>query len=200
MLLDKSDICGVILAGGRGSRLGGQDKGLLPVGDRQMIERALERFVPQVDTVLVNANRNLDQYREFGYTVVEDRVADFPGPLAGIAAALAICDHTALAVVPCDSPFFPLDLVARLSTGLASADADISVARAGQRPQPVFMLVRRELFGSLERYLVDGGRKITAWYRSENHIEVDFGEDDSSFANINAADDVRDAMQRLRTP
>jgi len=162
-----------------------------------MISHVIERFAPQVNTLFINANRNLSRYRELGYPVIKDRDADFAGPLAGIAAALNCCETPYLAIAPCDSPFLPKDLVERLATDLVDSTATISVAIAGGRPQPVFALISTQLQQSLNDYLADGGRKIMTWYRQQAVIEVDFGSDESQFTNINSPEDLAEAAQRL---
>lgn len=191
------DISGVILAGGRGSRLDGDDKGLVNIADRPMISYVIERFAPQVSSLFINANRNNSRYCEFGYPVVEDTVGDFAGPLAGIGAVLARCETDYLAAAPCDSPFLPKDLVLRLAEALDTARAEISVATSGGRPQPVFVLMSSKLGNSLTEYLASGGRKIFTWYRQQNWVAVDFGADDSPFANINSPQDLTAAAARL---
>jgi molybdopterin-guanine dinucleotide biosynthesis protein A len=196
--MHRGDISGVILAGGRGSRLDGDDKGLVDVADRPMISYVIERFVPQVSSLFINANRNTARYREFGYPVVADTVDGFAGPLAGIAAVLALCKAEYLATAPCDSPFLPEDLVPRLAAALETANAEIGVATSGGRPQPVFALISSGLADSLSEYLSDGGRKILTWYRQRRLVAVDFGPDESPFANINAPGDLATAAGRLR--
>jgi len=185
-----SDISGVILAGGRGSRVGGDDKGLIELAGKPMIMHVIERFQPQVSTLLINANRNTERYGEFGYRVIGDIVGDFPGPLAGIGAGLAAIETPFLAVAPCDSPFLPLDLVRRLGEALDQSSTDISVAVCAGQPQPVFILIARHLGRSVSAYLADGGRKITRWYRQESYVEVEFGADESPFANVNTVEDI----------
>jgi molybdopterin-guanine dinucleotide biosynthesis protein A len=192
-----TDISGVVLAGGRGSRLGGEDKGLVDVNSRPMISYCIERFAPQVSTLFINANRSLTTYRELGFPVITDQVADFAGPLAGIAAALSSCKTSYLATVPCDSPFLPTDLVERLASPLQDSQAAVSVAISGGRPQPVFAVIATQLYESLYDYLTSGGRKIMTWYRQQTIVEVDFGPDDSPFANINSPADLATAAKQL---
>jgi molybdenum cofactor guanylyltransferase len=194
------DISGVVLAGGRGSRLGGDDKGLVAVAERPMIGYVIDRFAPQVGTLLINANRNTMRYREFGYPVIEDTVAGFAGPLAGIASALKHCATKYLATVPCDSPFLPRDLVSRLAAALETTEATISVATSGTHRQPVFALISTRLQSSLIDYLSGGDRKIWTWFQQQDLVEVDFGPDESPFANINSRDDLAAAAARLRAP
>src|SRR5512141_1711894 len=136
-----AQICGLVLAGGQGRRMGGVDKGLQSLQGRPMIEHVIERLRPQVSRVLINANQNLERYAQFGCPVVPDRVGGFAGPLAGLDAGLHRTDALLIVTVPCDSPFLPHDLVARLATARSAIDADIAVARTGSQPHPVFALV-----------------------------------------------------------
>jgi len=183
-------VTGIVLAGGQGRRMGGVDKGLQALEGRPMVAWAIERLAPQVDTLVVNANQNLEAYRAFGYPVVSDAVGGFAGPLAGLHAGLQ-ATHTALAVtVPCDSPFLPTDLVARLRAALDAQDADLAVAKTGSQPQPVFSLVRRRVLPHLERFLQSGGRKIDAWYASLAVVEVSFDDQAEAFSNINTRDEL----------
>ena len=131
--MSATGITGVILAGGRGSRMGGVDKGLQDLQGRPLVQWVLERLAPQVDSVLINANRNLPRYAGFGCPVLPDLIPDFAGPLAGLQAALAGAATPLVATVSCDSPLLPADLVRRLQEALAAADADLTVARAGNR-------------------------------------------------------------------
>ena len=192
-----TNISGVILAGGHGSRLGGEDKGLIDVNGRPMISYCIERFAPQVSTLFINVNRNLTAYRELGFPVITDQIADFAGPLAGIAAALSSCKTSYLATAPCDSPFLPTDLVERLASPLQDSQAAVSVAINSGRPQPVFAVIATQLYESLYDYLTSGGRKIMTWYRQQAIVEVNFGSDDLPFANINSPDDLVAATKQL---
>ena len=183
-----NDITGLILAGGRGSRMGGVDKGLQMYRGRPLAQHALERLRPQVAQVMVNANRNQERYRALNVPVWPDQVPDFPGPLAGMLAGLAHCDTALMATVPCDTPNFPLDLVARLADGLQSADVDIAVAytRAGEDlfPQPVFCLMKTSLKDALAAFIDAGERKTGFFARGQRNTRVVF-DDDAPFFNIN---------------
>ena len=123
MLIPKNDITGLVLAGGRGSRMGGVDKGLQRYGDRALAQHALTRLLPQVGQAMINANRNLDVYRSMGVPVWPDEMPDYPGPLAGMLSGLAHCETSYLVTVPCDAPNYPLDLVSRLAHGLSENNA-----------------------------------------------------------------------------
>jgi molybdopterin-guanine dinucleotide biosynthesis protein A len=185
-----SGITGLILAGGQGRRMGGVDKGLQHLRGRPMAQWVLERLAPQVDEVLINANQNVAAYAALGCPIVTDTVTGFAGPLAGLQSGLTRARHELVATVPCDSPFLPHDLVARLRTALESAGADLAVARTGAQPHPVFCLCRRDLLGHLTAYLAAGGRKIDVWYADLRVAEADFGDDAAAFANINTLEEL----------
>jgi molybdopterin-guanine dinucleotide biosynthesis protein A len=181
-------VTGLVLAGGQARRMGGDDKGLIELAGRPMIDHALAALAPQVDALLVNANRHLERYRElaapYAAEVVSDTLADYQGPLAGIARGLATCTTDWLACVPCDSPLIATDLVARLEAARRAADAEIAVAFC-ERLQPVFALLPRALLPSLEAYLEAGERKIDRWYRRHRVAEVDFADRPEQFLNVN---------------
>lgn len=181
-----SRITGIVLAGGLGRRMGGVDKGLRELRGRPLVAHVIERFAPQVDTVLVNANQNAEVYARFGYPVIADAVGGYAGPLAGLHAGLAAATDPLVASVPCDSPFLPLDLVARLRDALEAHGAQLAVARTGDQPHPVFCLCRRELRPHLEAFLAGGGRKIDLWYSTLRVAEVAFDDVAAAFSNINS--------------
>ncbi len=189
-------ITGLILAGGQGRRMGGVDKGLQILRDRPMIEWVIERLRPQVHDVLINANQNLDAYRAYRLPVVADAVGGFAGPLAGLHAGLCAVSTDELVTVPCDSPFLPLDLVARLAAARAAANADIAVAKTFDQPHPVFALVRTSVRPHLEAFLNGGGRKIDTWYASLQMVEVPFDDEIDAFSNIN----TRAELQAFERP
>jgi molybdenum cofactor guanylyltransferase len=180
-----TEVCGLVLAGGQGRRMGGVDKGLQLLQGRPLIQHVIERLRPQVGSVLINANQNLDRYAEFGCPVVPDRIAGFAGPLAGLEAGLHATDAPLVVTVPCDSPFLPHDLVARLSNARSAADADVAVARTGSQPHPVFALVCTRVRSHLADFLSRGERKIDHWYASLSVVEVAFDDEADAFANIN---------------
>ncbi|WP_137172931.1 gephyrin-like molybdotransferase Glp [Massilia sp. HP4] len=192
-------ISGLVLAGGRGSRMGNVDKGLQPFRSSTMVEHVLARLRPQVGPVAISANRNLDTYRAFDVMVLPDEIADglepFPGPLAGLEAGLRHCATPYLLAVPCDSPFLPSDLAARLSAALQEADADVAYAATQEpgmraQPHPVFCLVRVDRLPALSSYLSEGGRRVDGWYRDLKAVEVIF-DDADAFRNINTLDELR---------
>ncbi|MBI2294697.1 MAG: molybdenum cofactor guanylyltransferase [Betaproteobacteria bacterium] len=192
-------ITGVILAGGQGRRMGGVDKGLKTLRGRRMIEWVIERFAPQVDEVLINANQNLDIYAGFGHCVIPDEIGGFAGPLAGLHRALTEARHDLVATVPCDSPFLPPDLVARLRGPLEANAAEVAVAKTGDQPHPVFCLCRRTVLPGLSEFLAGGGRKIDAWYASLKVVEVPFDDQPDAFSNINTEEELR-ALERGALP
>ena len=170
--------------------MGGVDKGLRLLRGRPMIAWVIERFAPQVDELLVNANQNLDRYAQLGYRVIRDTMEGFAGPLAGLQTALAEARHELVATAPCDSPHLPLDLVERLQAALQEKEADLAVAKTGTQPHPVFCLCRRTVSPSLTEFLSGGGRKIDAWYARLNVAEVAFDDNPAAFSNVNTEADL----------
>lgn len=192
-MIEKNDITGLVLAGGRGSRMGGVDKGLQNFRGIPLALHTMMRLAPQVGEVMVNANRNISAYESFGVPVWPDSISDYAGPLAGFLTGLERCETDYMVTVPCDTPLFPQDLVARLAEALEREGADIAMAAAreedGQlRTQPVFSLLRRELLESLVRFTHEGGRKIDAWTGQHKTVVVPFdaaGDERTAFFNAN---------------
>ena len=193
-------ITAVILAGGRATRMGGQDKGLVQLAGRPMIAHVLAALAPQVEWLVVNANRNLDRYAAFGWPVVRDEDTGFLGPLAGLAAGMRAASTALVMTAPCDCPLLPPDLASRLHHALEESGADIAVPHDGERLQPVFMLVRRALKDSLEAYLGSGGRKIDRWFEHHDLAEVDFSDRPDTFVNVNDPEERRTVEARLAPP
>lgn len=196
-------ISALILAGGRGSRMGHVDKGLQPFRGMTMVAHVLQRLAPQVGAVAINANQNLPAYAAFGVPVWPDETTGFAGPLAGLEAGLRHCATPYLVTAPCDSPFVPNDLAARLFDALQSQGADIALAvtqEAGMRkqPHPVFCLVKTSLLPVLSQYLLEGGRKMDGWYAGLKVAEVLF-EDSDAFRNINTLDELH-SLDTARAP
>lgn len=179
--------------------MGGVDKGLKPLRGKPMVAWVLERFAPQVDEVLINANQNLDFYGRLGYRVIPDEISGFAGPLAGLHRGLSEATHDLLATAPCDSPFLPGDLVERLREALEREQAEIAVARTGEQPHPVFCLCSKRVLPGLTAFLESGGRKIDAWYSSLKVVEVPFDDNADAFSNINTGEDLR-AFERGPIP
>jgi molybdenum cofactor guanylyltransferase len=163
----REDITGLVLAGGRGSRMGGIDKGLVRFRGRTLVERVIDRIRPQVGSLMISANRNVDAYRAFGYPVLldaADGLEPFPGPLAGLLAGLRAATTPWLAAVPCDAPFLPPDLVSRLVASLGAGRA--AMASVGDRAEPVFCLLHVDLAADLAAALANGERRAETWLRS----------------------------------
>jgi molybdenum cofactor guanylyltransferase len=192
----RAEICGLVLAGGQGRRMGGVDKGLQPLQGRPLIQHVIDRLRPQVDPLLINANQNLERYAEFGCPVVPDRVGGFAGPLAGLDAGLHATDAPLILTVPCDSPFLPHDLVVRLAAARAASDADVAVARTGNQPHPVFALICTRVRTHLADFLRSGERKIDLWYASLRVVEVAFDDEADAFANINTSAELAQHERR----
>lgn len=171
--------------------MGGVDKGLELLRGKPMVAWVLERLAPQVGEIVINANQNLEAYAAFGHRVVPDAIGGFAGPLAGLHAGLGAVTHELAVTAPCDSPFLPADLVARLRAALGAND--LAVAKTGNQPHPVFSLVRRSVRGHLAAFLGHGGRKIDAWYASLEVVEVPFDDEADAFRNINTREELDDA-------
>jgi molybdenum cofactor guanylyltransferase len=187
-------ITGLILAGGRGQRLGGVDKGLQPWRGLPLVDHALARLAPQVREVMISANRNAPAYASRVTRVLADASDDFSGPLAGILAGLRAAATPWVAVVPCDSPCLPLDLVERLVLGLAGASGAVVRRANGDgalRLEPVCCLLSTALADDLARHLAEGGRKVEGWLsRHATPVLFERPGDDAAFANINTLADL----------
>ena len=184
-------ITGLVLAGGLSRRMGGVDKGLTVLRGKPMVAWVLERLAPQVEEVIINANQNLEIYRDFGPAVVSDAIGGFPGPLAGLQAGMQAASHPLILTVPCDSPFLPADLAQRLARAKSERGAELAVAKTGEQAYPVISLCGRELLPHLTDYLARGGRKVDAWYASLKVVEVGFDDEAEAFSNINTPDELR---------
>jgi molybdopterin-guanine dinucleotide biosynthesis protein A len=187
---------GVILAGGRGSRLGGIDKGFAEIGKLPLIEYVLEGLSGQVDQMVISANRSRERYATYGHPIVADEMADFQGPLAGMLSALDAIETEYALFMPCDGPIVPHDYCARMHSALGSNE--IAVATNGSRLQPVYSLVPKSLRVSLRAYLQRGDRKIDLWYAEHPFIQVDFSDQPNAFLNINRPEDLTIVEAHLR--
>ena len=202
-MISTSDVTGLVLAGGRGSRMGGTDKGLQKFNGVPLALHTMLRLQPQVGEIVINANRNLAAYESFGVPVYPDALPDYAGPLAGFLTGLEQCGTDWLATVPCDTPMFPTDLVARLMDAAQEHESEIAMASApesdGQlRTQPVFCLLRRELMESLVRFTHGGGRKIDAWTAQHRTVVVPFDRpgDERAFFNANTLAELRELERK----
>jgi molybdopterin-guanine dinucleotide biosynthesis protein A len=188
-------ITGLIIAGGLARRMGGSDKGLQMLRGKPLLAHVIERFAPQVDRLLINTNHNAAAYAAFGYPLIADTLDGYAGPLAGLQAGLAQCSTPLLATVPCDTPFLPCDLVARLHAALDVAQAQLALATTAGWTQHTFMLCRREVLPSLTAFLATGERSIGRWYATLDAVEVTFA-DEAAFANINTLEELAQFEQR----
>jgi molybdopterin-guanine dinucleotide biosynthesis protein A len=184
----RPSVTGLILAGGQGSRMGGVDKGLIEWQGRPLVLHVAQRLAPQVDRLMISANRNLERYSSFGWAVVADRTMGYDGPLAGLDAGLGACTTPLLAMVPCDAPHLPLDLVARLHSALGNGLAAVAASADGL--QPAFLLCRREAAPRLADWLAGGQRKLAGWLTEIGATIVPFT-DTAAFANFNTPEDLR---------
>lgn len=191
-MIQREQITGLILAGGRGSRMGGVDKGLQTLDGEPLVQHALRRIAPQVGALMISANRHPEVYRGYGFPVLPDADAAYPGPLAGFLAGLIHCPTEWMVTVPCDTPLFPEDLVARLAAAAGDARAVVAVTEeAGERRrQSVFCLLRTDLRGDLAAYLAEGDRKIERWLERQGCVDVLF-DDAGAFFNANTLDELR---------
>lgn len=192
----RNDVTGLILAGGRARRMGGDDKGLLSLNGRPMVEHVLRALRPQVREILINANRNLQAYAAFDCRVLSDTETGYLGPLAGMLSGMLAALTPFLVSAPCDSPLVPPDLVARLHGGLTAANARIAVAHDGERLQPVFALLDVTLRDDLQAFLASGERKIDRWFARHACAQVDFSDQLQAFRNVNTPED-RQALEGL---
>jgi molybdenum cofactor guanylyltransferase len=192
-MTDRSGITGLILAGGRGSRMGTVDKGLQPFRGEAMAAHVVRRLAPQVGLLAINANQHPDAYAAFGAPVWPDDLAGFEGPLAGLETGLRRCTTELLVTAPCDSPFLPLDLVARLHAAMLDAGADLALAETEEasddgvlriQPHPVFALVKTSALPHLTAFLASGKRRMDGWYDAIKVVRVRF-DDAAAFRNIN---------------
>lgn len=191
-MIPLEQISGLILAGGRGIRMGQVNKGLQNFKGEPMVSHVLRRLSPQVSQISINVNQDTNQYKSFNCPLIPDVIPDYAGPLAGLHAGLLKCSTPYLVTAPCDSPFLPLDLVERLAHALDQHQAQLAIALTPEnlqgiirwQQQPVFCLVKSDLAQNLENFLQNGGRKVSDWYAHLHVVEVVF-EDILSFRNIN---------------
>jgi molybdopterin-guanine dinucleotide biosynthesis protein A len=188
--MTKDDITGLILAGGKASRMGGSDKGLIVFRGQHMVTHVINRLSQQVGQILINANREIERYKSLGFTVITDEISDFAGPLAGLHAGMRAAKTEFILSVPCDTPLLPEDLSLRLMTAVESQQADIAVAKTGEQLHPVFCLCRTNLTQDLEKFLKAGGRKVDDWQKQHTYVEVSFDDNPSAFSNVNTPEEL----------
>ena len=195
MPTNTQNITTVILAGGKGSRLGGVDKGLQKLKNVPLVQHVINRIQPQVSRIIISANRNINVYAEFGFPVYEDDISDFAGPLAGILKALQHCDTDWLLVVPADSPFIPSDLALRLNQNIQNNK--LAMPHDGKYLQPTFALIHKSLESDLKSYIEKGERKARVWMQQQPHTIVDFSDQANAFININTEDELKNAEEHF---
>jgi molybdenum cofactor guanylyltransferase len=183
-------ISAIILAGGLATRMNGLDKGLIKLQNKTLVQHVVERLTPQVDEILVNANREIAHYEDFNLPILQDDNPGFIGPLAGFSLGLTHCQYDYLLTTPCDSPQIPSDLSSRLLKALLDKDADIATAKSGGYVHPVFCLMKKSVLPSLSNYLAQGGRKVSVWQKSLKYVEVDFNDCDEAFVNLNTFEEL----------
>jgi molybdenum cofactor guanylyltransferase len=202
---DLAQLTGLVLAGGKGSRMGGVDKGLQPFRGASLAAHALARLTAQqLGAVAINANRNLAAYEQLGAAIWPDSLGDYPGPLAGFLTGLERCETRYLLTVPCDAPLFPLDLAVRLHAALSQSQTSIAIAQTLEdgrlSPQPVFALIDRCLLENLKQFTQHGGRKVSAWTALHQPAYVAFNlpsDDPQAFYNANTIEQLQ-ALEKLR--
>ena len=192
-----SSITSIILAGGRATRMGGADKGLISLKNKSLIAHIITRLQPQVDEILINANREIAQYEAFGLKVLQDENSEFVGPLAGMLLGLRHAKHDLVLSVPCDSPLLPLDLAQRLLDGMLESHADIAVASSDGNVHTVFCLMKKSVLPSLVIFLDSGERKVSAWQKDQAYCEVDFSDCNNAFVNLNTLEELRELELKL---
>ncbi|WP_439503728.1 molybdenum cofactor guanylyltransferase MobA [Methylophaga sp.] len=193
-------VTGIILAGGEARRMGGNDKGLIPYVNQPLIAHVIHHLAPQVEQLLINANRNIERYQQFGYPVISDSLSGFQGPLAGMLAGMQMATTDYILTAPCDSPSPSPKLRQRMLESLLCSGKKIAVATDGKRIQPVFSLLHCELAEDLQKYLASGERKIDRWFKQQGMIEVDFSDQPESFTNFNHPEDLQSPALSCSVP
>ncbi len=196
MSIGTKDITAVILAGGQGRRMGGQDKGLIEFNGQPLVSILIDKLEPQSVEIIINANRNHARYRSFGYPVINDQLEDYQGPLAGFASAMTAVTTDFIVTLPCDSPLLVADYVFRFVTSYEHNNAPIHVAFDGERLQPVHALIRVDLLPGLIEFLDTGDRKIDRWYAMHDFVQTDFSDCVDMFRNINTPSDQQSLQAR----
>ncbi|EXJ13606.1 molybdenum cofactor guanylyltransferase MobA [Imhoffiella purpurea] len=193
---DRASTTGVILAGGRARRMDGQDKGLIRLAGRPLIEWAIEALEPQVGAILISANRNLDRYASYGHPVVSDPLGGFQGPLAGCLAAMRAARTPWILTLPCDAPLTPRDLRTRLAETRTAEQTQIAICSDGTRRQQLHALISVALADDLQDFLSRGERKAAIWQHRHRPAVADFGDQSDAFANLNERTDLS-RLERL---
>ena len=193
-------VTALILTGGKSSRLGSEDKGLLLFNEQPMIKSTINTLKRQVKDVVICANRNLEQYEQFGLPVITDQVPDFAGPLAGISAGMAYTDNQWLLVTPCDTPMIPDDLAVRLYYSLHRSGADIAYVHDGQHAHYLHSMIRTSLKSDLDQHLAEQKLSVNRWISDHKWLEVDFSDQPEAFFNVNTQEQLEQAEKLVTLP
>ncbi len=192
-------ITGIILAGGRARRMDERDKGLIELEGQPLIRYAINALSPQVDQLMINANRNTERYGEFGFPVISDQITGFLGPLAGMAAAIQKSNSDYILSVPCDTPWVPVDLANRMFEAIKREGAELCVAHDGERMHPVFALINRNRLTSLTEYLSTGERAVHRWCKQQHLAIADFSDQPNAFINVNTPEELTAAAEIIKS-
>jgi len=190
MTEQRANITGVVLAGGKARRMGGEDKGLVVYRGRPLVAYALDALRMVSGTILINANRNLEKYAHFGYCVIEDLTESFDGPLAGLLSALRSAQTEYVLTAPCDCPHVDGALLGRLYDSMLAEEAELCAAFDGERLHPVFLIAQCRLADDLAAYLASGQRKMETWLKSHHLALADYSDHPEIFVNINTREEL----------
>lgn len=195
-MTDSHAVTGVVLAGGKASRMGGKDKGLQELNGKPLWQHVAERLAPQVSSLVISANRNLEIYRASGLPVLTDTLNDFPGPLAGMLSVMQQSDGEWFLFCPCDTPRIPTDLMTRLQKN-RQHNAPAVWVNDGERDHPAIALVHRSVLPFLQDYLANGERRVMVFMRQAGGHAVDFSDVKFAFTNVNTPDDLARWQERI---
>ncbi len=194
--MNRDEINGIVLAGGKSRRMGGEDKAFSLIQGQPLITYVIDRLQPQLSTLVISANRNHHQYSRFGYPVVSDNEPDFPGPLAGIASGIEQTSAPLVLITPCDTPLLPTDLVERLYNTLSHSDTAVAVAHDGSRLQHLCFLAERGILPSIQQRLQQKLPRVGDWIESQSPAICRF-DDPLAFTNINTPQERQQIEQVL---
>ncbi|MFT6757980.1 MAG: molybdopterin-guanine dinucleotide biosynthesis protein A [Chitinophagales bacterium] len=180
----------IILAGGEGQRMGGADKGLMQWHDKPLIQHIIERLDPQVDEIIISCNRNIEQYKSFGYACIKDSTDDFLGPLSGIASCVESSNHDSVLLCPCDTPLIPLNLRQHLEKTMQQSGANAVIARDNYNQHYSHALLTKEFAKTANQQLSAKRKSLRAWYETTNWQYADFNDQAKAFTNINTLEQL----------
>jgi len=196
----QNDVTAIILAGGLGRRLKGQNKGLLSLAGKTLVEHVIDRLKPQTEHILINANQNLQHYQLTNFSVVQDKFENNQGPLAGILSCREQIHTSLVLTVPCDAPLLPMDLLERMLKEYKNKTIEqLCVAHDGTRLQNLFMLFNSNKFNHLEHFFKQNHRKVSDWIQTQDYTEVDFSDHQAQFINVNTEETLNSLMQKFNS-